>query len=152
MTRERTALYRLSGAGEERLYIGVAADPLERWRQHAKEWSWWSDVVTMTLEWYETRCEAEAAEDAAIERERPVYNLRGAKYRGVSVEEARRTLGRLVRVAGEKDEGTVLTVHGHPEGVIVSVEWYRRMREQEGEPVTWQFGQKPRRKRDEAGS
>lgn len=134
MTQERTALYRLSGTGEERLYIGVAADPLERWRQHAKERSWWSDVVTMTLEWYETRCEAEAAEAAAIAAERPRYNLRGAAYRGVGMEEVRTNLRELLRLT-EGGAHIPITARGRLAGFLLPPADYRQLRAALGDPT-----------------
>lgn len=69
-----TALYRLFGATEELLYIGVAFDPKVRFVQHRKA-KWWHQATRHTLEWFPTRAEAEAAETAAIQSESPLYNI-----------------------------------------------------------------------------
>lgn len=76
MTRHqgRTALYRLYGADERLLYIGVAANPQSRWRQHAEEKAWWPNVAIREVEWFPTRGEAENAECAEIGKHRPPEN------------------------------------------------------------------------------
>lgn len=132
---ERTALYRLFGAKERLLYVGVASDPLKRWAQHAKQASWWPEVLATRIEWFDSRANAEVAEVAAIAGERPVHNLRSATYRGVGVEEARKNLGRLLIAADERGVSTVITVHGRPEGVLVGPEWYRQAREALDDPT-----------------
>ena len=46
---------------------------------------WWDELRSLTVEWYDTRAEAEAAEKAAILAERPKYNvtyLRPGRGRG----------------------------------------------------------------------
>ncbi len=35
---------------------------------------WWDELRSLTVDWYETRAEAEAAEEAAIKSEWPKYN------------------------------------------------------------------------------
>lgn len=75
MSPERTALYRLYGDADELFYIGVAKDILMRWKRHAYQKSWWPQVLKMTVEWHDSREEAERAEEAAIRAEHPKYNV-----------------------------------------------------------------------------
>jgi predicted GIY-YIG superfamily endonuclease len=71
-----TALYRLFGAKSDLLYIGIAADPEERWKQHKRTKPWASMVAKRDNTWFKTRSAAEAAETLAIRAERPRYNIR----------------------------------------------------------------------------
>lgn len=74
---ERTALYRVWGADDLLLYIGVSKNFGQRWKQHARQQPWWDEMKRLTAdEWFEFRSEAEAAEEAAIKAERPKYNKR----------------------------------------------------------------------------
>lgn len=68
----RTALYRHYAADGALLYIGISHDPEVRWEQHY----WWKqgDSARQTVEWFELRHEALAAEAAAIAAEKPKYN------------------------------------------------------------------------------
>jgi len=70
-----TSLYRLFGADDELLYVGVAGNPGRRFEQHRKDKPWWGEVITVTLEHFPTRPDALAAEVTAIEEERPRYNV-----------------------------------------------------------------------------
>lgn len=69
------ALYRFFGTDDELLYIGITADPGSRWKAHASDKPWWTEVVRTTIEHYETRKEVETAEAAAIRSEHPKYNV-----------------------------------------------------------------------------
>lgn len=73
---ERTALYRLYDADDRLLYVGISKRPAVRWAEHAidKADLWWADVVRKTVEWFETREEAETAEVRAIRTEKPEHN------------------------------------------------------------------------------
>lgn len=70
----RTALYRLYGADDTLLYVGIAIDPDARWRQHEREKHWWPLVARNTVAWFEKRLEALDAEAEAIRGEKPTYN------------------------------------------------------------------------------
>jgi hypothetical protein len=74
-TIERTALYRLFDADDTLLYVGITVDPETRWWNHAKEKSWWPEVANRTVEWFDNRAAAEAAEFTAIVTEDPRYNV-----------------------------------------------------------------------------
>lgn len=98
--RRRTALYRLFDAEGRLLYVGIAFDPPDRWRGHAREKSWWPDVVERRVEWHETRHAAGAAEISAIQTEKPLYNVRDAEaeqaVRAARVVGAK--VGRMIRI------------------------------------------------------
>lgn len=76
---ERTALYRLYDADGQLLYVGISSNPDARWRQHASEKGWWSDVTTKSVEWFETRKSAHRVEVAEIEDDEPLHNCTGEK-------------------------------------------------------------------------
>ena len=70
-----TALYRIRGEGALLLYIGVSEDFGRRWKEHAKQQSWWGEMRSLSVDrWYESRAEAGDAEVAAILAEQPKYN------------------------------------------------------------------------------
>lgn len=79
-----TAVYRFFGASSRLLYVGIAYDPAERWKQHAASAAWWKDAVDNTIDWYDTRAEAARAELTAIRYEKPIYNKVGSvtPYKG----------------------------------------------------------------------
>jgi hypothetical protein len=79
-----TAVYRFFDKGGRLLYVGIAYDPTERWKYHADKTRWWKDAVDNTIEWYDTRREAERAEKVALRYEKPIYNKAGsvAPYKG----------------------------------------------------------------------
>jgi predicted GIY-YIG superfamily endonuclease len=72
-----TTLYRLADAQGVLLYVGIAGNPGRRFEQHKKDKLWWGDVAAITLEHFQTREEAAAAELAAIRSEHPRYNIVG---------------------------------------------------------------------------
>jgi hypothetical protein len=71
---ERTALYRIRGEADLLLYIGISWSPALRWNQHQVTQPWWDELRSLTVEWYDSRPEAEAAEEAAVVAELPKYN------------------------------------------------------------------------------
>ena len=71
----RTALYRIFGDANLLLYIGISKNFGTRWKQHTKVQPWWDEHRRMTVEWRDSRPEAEDAETAAIEAEYPKYNI-----------------------------------------------------------------------------
>ncbi|MFD5566618.1 GIY-YIG nuclease family protein [Streptomyces cadmiisoli] len=71
----RTALYRMRNSDGRLLYIGISANPLRRWPQHAADKPWWPDVSDLSMQWFENRSAALAAEARAIRTERPLHNV-----------------------------------------------------------------------------
>lgn len=74
---EPTALYRLYGADDALLYIGISAHPRSRLVQHQRQKSWWDEVRRHEVLWLSSRADAFAAETAEITLEGPKYNSVG---------------------------------------------------------------------------
>lgn len=72
---ERTALYRFFNAEDVLLYVGITKNFGQRWINHASSKPWWTEAQRHTAEWFETRCDAAAAEKRAVVDERPKYNI-----------------------------------------------------------------------------
>jgi hypothetical protein len=72
---ERVALYRIRGEDDVLIYIGITNSISVRWNGHQAVQPWWDEVRSLTVEWYDTRAEAERAEKAAILAEQPKYNV-----------------------------------------------------------------------------
>ncbi|MYS74483.1 GIY-YIG nuclease family protein [Streptomyces sp. SID5926] len=73
-----TAVYRFFDRQGRLMYVGIAYDPAERWKHHAAKTRWWKDTADNTIEWYDTRAEAERAEKVALRYEKPIYNKAGS--------------------------------------------------------------------------
>lgn len=83
--RRTTTLYRLFGADDALLYVGISGSPGRRFEQHAASKAWWGRVATIRLEHHSTRAAAEAAERTAIAKEAPMFNQAHADRRGALV-------------------------------------------------------------------
>jgi hypothetical protein len=68
-------LYRHWDTDGRLLYVGIAANPGQRERRHAKSSRWMEFQAEMTVERFETRREAEDAEAVAIANEQPIFNM-----------------------------------------------------------------------------
>lgn len=140
----RTALYRLYDETEELLYIGISHNPDLRFGQHSQTKPWWSDVAHREVEWHGTRTEAADAEKAAIESERPRWNLHHAirplsgsdaddlfgAYRQV-LEETRQLLPE-VRDMAVRELRAGATVGQLAKLTGLTPEWFRRIAREEG--------------------
>lgn len=73
--RERVALYRIRDEDDVLIYIGITNSIPVRWNGHQAVQPWWDEVCSLTMEWHDTRVEAERAEKAAILDEQPKYNV-----------------------------------------------------------------------------
>lgn len=93
----RTALYRFYDEGGALLYVGITANLEARRIEHGRAQPWWPHVAKETVEWFETRPPARAAELEAIKSERPLYNVNSSPWapgpRELTPEE--RTIGQL---------------------------------------------------------
>ncbi len=69
------ALYRFYDNHGHLLYIGITMDLGSRWYAHDRGKPWWTDVASATVEHYPSRDAVLAAEAAAIQRERPLWNV-----------------------------------------------------------------------------
>lgn len=68
-------LYRFYDKDKRLLYVGISVRGPRRWREHAADKVWYSDVATATMEHFPTTVEALKAEEAAIKSEGPAYNV-----------------------------------------------------------------------------
>jgi DNA-binding transcriptional regulator YhcF (GntR family)/predicted GIY-YIG superfamily endonuclease len=91
-----TSLYRYFDAEGTLLYVGIAYDPDKRKQGHAQTAaeSWYPLIAGRTVEFFETREEAEEAEVRAIRSERPRFNRRHSVTREPEVIEQDERLGR----------------------------------------------------------
>jgi hypothetical protein len=69
-----TTLYRFFDAAGQLLYVGITSDLPTRLRTHNRLQNWWRDVVQTTLEHFDSREAARAAELRAIRNEHPCFN------------------------------------------------------------------------------
>jgi hypothetical protein len=72
------AVYRLFDEAGTLLYVGMSGRTGRRFDDHAVK-NWWPLVRTITLEWHDTKAQADLAERRAISTERPRYNKAGLK-------------------------------------------------------------------------
>lgn len=73
--RERVcALYRWRDRDRNLLYVGVTYDLDQREASHAGNSRWWIFAARCQVEWFPSRTEALAAEQAAIRTESPIFN------------------------------------------------------------------------------
>src|SRR5580765_5931981 len=69
-------LYRHYARNGELLYVGISRNGVGRQNQHLKNAEWWAEIGHIAIgERFATRKAAEEAEQWAIRRERPKYNV-----------------------------------------------------------------------------
>jgi drug/metabolite transporter (DMT)-like permease len=74
-SRTGHSLYRFYDTAGRLLYVGITNSPRLRFAQHRDSKTWWPTVAVREITHYSSRAELEAAEKAAIRRERPRYNI-----------------------------------------------------------------------------
>lgn len=82
-------MYRIFGEADELLYIGMTNSPGIRWNGHQLVQPWWDELRSLTVEWRDSRPEADAAEKAAVLAEQPKYNVTYLKPAGHRARERR---------------------------------------------------------------
>lgn len=75
-----TILYRAFDTAGRLIYVGISDGIFLRLGQHADNSGWVHHAATITLERFDERADAEAAELAAIRTEDPVWNVSGRPY------------------------------------------------------------------------
>lgn len=131
---KKTGLYRLYDTEDALLYVGIAVDPAARWKVHAGEKSWWSQVTRKAVDWFPNRWAAEAAEESAIVAELPRHNVTHSttRKRGDAKGEyqSKSTPVRRVRVAAQmwSDFGKAAGAAGTTRAALVVqfIAWYLR--------------------------
>jgi len=71
---KRTALYRYWSVDDDLLYVGISTNPFRRMSDHAV--GQLDAISNITIEWFDSREEAEQLEALAIQTERPFYNMK----------------------------------------------------------------------------
>jgi predicted GIY-YIG superfamily endonuclease len=76
----KTALYRFLDADSRLLYVGITSNPERRWAAHRRyaARTWWHLTTRVTVEWFDERDKAAAAELRIIRTKAPLYNSGGA--------------------------------------------------------------------------
>ncbi len=64
-----------------------------------------------------------------------LYDPAVGKIQRLSVENARKTLGHVVKQADEHQIHSVVTLHGADKAIVVDMDFYRRAREALGDPT-----------------
>ncbi|SES04203.1 GIY-YIG nuclease family protein [Streptomyces qinglanensis] len=75
-----TALYRFYDGDDALLYVGITHNVEQRFAAHAVKAPWWHEAARQTVEWYDSRAAALAAELHAIRAERPRHNIAGSPW------------------------------------------------------------------------
>jgi hypothetical protein len=70
-----TALYRHFDADDKLLYVGISLSPTYRLSQHGDCSPWFGRIARITIEWFDSRDAAMAAERQAIKAEKPECNV-----------------------------------------------------------------------------
>ncbi len=130
-----TALYRFFDENGVLLYVGVTDNLGTRWATHADQKHWWDRVTSYTLEWFDTREAAEAAEQHAIWIEKPLYNVRHTRSKGAQ----KRAAAPLNRYCTDAAMPKLVNLNGAAELLGVSPQYAHRLAER-GQLIGAKFG------------
>lgn len=75
MTDQQHVLYRFFDASGSLLYVGITRDPSGRFAKHAGTKEWWSEVRRIEMQNLPSKKAVLEAEQVAIDREHPRYNI-----------------------------------------------------------------------------
>jgi len=106
-----TSLYRHYDKAGNLLYIGISLSAVQRLGQHAEHSHWFALISKVTIEHFENRESALAAERAAIIEERPLHNIHhkyGAEQAKLEAQEA------LTKIAQARKDLTARVVYFSP--------------------------------------
>jgi predicted transcriptional regulator len=130
--QDRTAVYRFFSADGWLLYVGMTVNTLVRFAHHRASAPWWhlADQNRTAITWYDSRTEAASAEIAAIEAEKPEWNIAGREDRHVG---RPKTVLTASQEAALEDVAQIYAMH------LELREQYKRMlaelADREGDPV-----------------
>lgn len=102
------SVYRYFDIDQRLLYVGVARDPIHRYRQHRSKAEWISQATACVIEWHPNRDTALDVEQHAIQTESPLHNGRmGRKLIGTERRKRYQVVlePRLARWLGELGSG-----------------------------------------------
>lgn len=74
MANRRTCVYRAYDTQERLLYVGISMNLDGRLTKHRRA-AWWPAVAEVTVQWFDGREAAKAAEREAISSENPLHNI-----------------------------------------------------------------------------
>lgn len=69
------ALYRHFASDGRLLYVGISVTLMSRIAGHRDNSAWFTDIVRIELQWFDTRSAALEAERLAIQTEKPIHNV-----------------------------------------------------------------------------
>jgi len=100
---DQTSLYRHFSKDDSLLYIGISLSALNRLGQHSSNSHWYTKISKVTIEHFDTRTAAMAAEREAIILEKPAHNI---QHVGGSIfeKEATKCIEVAEKVLGARDE------------------------------------------------
>jgi len=96
-----THLYRHYSKDGDLLYVGISTSAVARLAQHKNTSHWFREIGTITVENFDNRDEALAAEKFAIKKEKPLFNKQGAILDNTSNNQKK---NRYVATLSEKDK------------------------------------------------
>jgi predicted GIY-YIG superfamily endonuclease len=110
MSERQTVLYRVFDSDDRLIYAGISLQFFARMQQHRNHSTWFDKMAKVTVQKFETRGEAIAAEAKAIHEEDPLMNI--MRPRSKEIEKARKELERDFnrRIAESRDELTAQIV------------------------------------------
>jgi hypothetical protein len=74
---KETILYRHFNKNNQLLYVGISISVMVRLQKHSTVPPWWRNISHITFERFSCRAAAIAAEQMAIEKEKPLHNIMG---------------------------------------------------------------------------
>jgi predicted GIY-YIG superfamily endonuclease len=86
VSERNTVLYRHLDADGALLYVGITCDPVNRLSNHKACSPWAASIASVTMQWFDCREDAAAAERIAVRDERPAYNREFAIRTGNPIE------------------------------------------------------------------
>jgi hypothetical protein len=109
-----TNLYRHFDKDGVLLYVGISICVVSRLYTHSHNSRWFNEITRIDIDKHETREDAEKAEEEAIKKERPKYNVMHARKTGITPR------SRLQYIEENRDsalhEGVTYSIQ-HPDGL-----------------------------------
>lgn len=96
-----TAVYRFFDGDNRLLYVGITFNLGGRFRAHERSSQWWASQRSVRVVWRDARAEALAEEAAAIQAEKPIFNVAGTRAPTARVRADRLDPATRVAIAGE---------------------------------------------------
>lgn len=98
LTQMNTQLYRHFDEDNKLLYVGISLSTFNRLSQHKDHSDWFKKIKNVTIEHFQTREEAMAAERNAIKSENPKFNIAMRKTMA-EIEKEQKEQNKLIQLA-----------------------------------------------------